>query len=73
MPVVEEPPDQDPASAPDSEQAAPQDTPSDVDTGPCDLWPWSLAGLAPEVAKAAGAGVPAMIFWRFQLPERPLG
>ncbi|RBQ21868.1 SAM-dependent methyltransferase [Spongiactinospora rosea] len=31
-----------------------------------ELWPWSLAALAPEAAKAAAAGVPAMLIWHFQ-------
>lgn len=35
--------------------------------GPWELWPWSLAELVPEAAKAAYAGSPAMIIWQFQL------
>jgi ubiquinone/menaquinone biosynthesis C-methylase UbiE len=35
--------------------------------GPWDLWPWCLSALAPEAAKAAMVGVPAMVIWHFQL------
>ncbi|MEH1098521.1 class I SAM-dependent methyltransferase [Micromonospora sp. CPCC 205561] len=31
-----------------------------------DLWPWCLAELVPEAARAANAGVPAMVVWHFQ-------
>ncbi|NIH86226.1 class I SAM-dependent methyltransferase [Amycolatopsis granulosa] len=34
--------------------------------GPWEAWPWSLAGLAPAAAEAAGAGVPSMILWEFR-------
>ncbi|OXM74498.1 MULTISPECIES: class I SAM-dependent methyltransferase [Amycolatopsis] len=34
--------------------------------GPWEAWPWSLAGLAPAAARAAGAGVPSMILWEFR-------
>jgi ubiquinone/menaquinone biosynthesis C-methylase UbiE len=36
--------------------------------GPWELWPWCLTDLVPEAAKAANAGVPAMVIWHFQLP-----
>ncbi|RZS32474.1 methyltransferase family protein [Herbihabitans rhizosphaerae] len=36
------------------------------DTGPWEVWPWSLAAMVPEAAAAANAGVPAMIVWHFQ-------
>jgi SAM-dependent methyltransferase len=35
--------------------------------GPWDLWPWNLAELAPDAAKAANVGVPAMLVWHLQL------
>jgi SAM-dependent methyltransferase len=38
-----------------------------TDPGPWDVWPWSLAALVPEAARAANAGVPAMVIWHFQL------
>ncbi|MCP2257500.1 Methyltransferase domain-containing protein [Streptoalloteichus tenebrarius] len=34
--------------------------------GPWDLWPWSLLGLVPEAARAANAGVPAILLWHFE-------
>ncbi|WP_103351010.1 class I SAM-dependent methyltransferase [Amycolatopsis sp. CA-128772] len=34
--------------------------------GPSDLWPWSLAGLVPEAARAVGARTPALVVWHFQ-------
>jgi hypothetical protein len=30
-------------------------------------WPWSLAALVPEAARAADHGVPAMLVWQFRL------
>ncbi|GHF10028.1 hypothetical protein GCM10017786_49550 [Amycolatopsis deserti] len=36
------------------------------EAGPWEAWPWSLAGLAPAAARAAGAGVPSMILWEFR-------
>lgn len=38
-----------------------------TEPGPWELWPWSLAALVPDAARAAGAGVPAMVIWQFQL------
>lgn len=35
--------------------------------GPWELWPWSLAAMVPEAARAAGAGAPALVIWHFQL------
>jgi ubiquinone/menaquinone biosynthesis C-methylase UbiE len=35
--------------------------------GPWEIWPWALADLVPEAARAANAGVPAMVIWQFQL------
>lgn len=29
--------------------------------GPWDLWPWTLADLVPEAARAANGGVPALL------------
>ncbi|MBB5960407.1 ubiquinone/menaquinone biosynthesis C-methylase UbiE [Saccharothrix tamanrassetensis] len=37
--------------------------------GPWELWPWCLADLVPEAARAANAGMPAMVVWHFQLGE----
>jgi SAM-dependent methyltransferase len=39
------------------------------DPGPWDVWPWSLADVVPEAARAAFAGVPVMILWHFQRPS----
>ncbi|WP_242902840.1 class I SAM-dependent methyltransferase [Actinomadura terrae] len=36
------------------------------EAGPWELWPWSLARMVPEAARAANAGVPAMVVWHFQ-------
>jgi hypothetical protein len=35
--------------------------------GPWELWPWVLVELAPEAARAAVEGVPAIVVWHFQL------
>jgi hypothetical protein len=34
--------------------------------GPWELWPWCLADLIPDAARAANADVPAVIVWHFQ-------
>lgn len=34
--------------------------------GPWELWPWRLAGMVPEAARAARAGLPALVIWHFQ-------
>jgi hypothetical protein len=39
------------------------------DTGPWDLWPWSLHALAPAAQAAAWSGLPATVIWHFQLTE----
>ncbi|MCG5213608.1 class I SAM-dependent methyltransferase [Streptosporangium sp. KLBMP 9127] len=53
---------------PTAEHSEPVDTPSASETiGPWDLWPWCLAALAPEAARAANASVPVMVIWHFQL------
>jgi SAM-dependent methyltransferase len=51
------------------EPLAPAPRPAEpaTDPGPWDVWPWSLAALVPEAARAANAGVPAMVVWHFQL------
>jgi SAM-dependent methyltransferase len=36
------------------------------DPGPWEAWPWSLAAVVPEAARAAGAGVPAELVWHFR-------
>ncbi|WP_454196462.1 class I SAM-dependent methyltransferase [Nocardia sp. Marseille-Q1738] len=38
--------------------------------GPWETWPWSLELLAPEAAHAANTGVPSMVLWHWQLPDR---
>ncbi|WP_284746640.1 class I SAM-dependent methyltransferase [Amycolatopsis sp. RTGN1] len=37
--------------------------------GPWELWPWCLADMVPEAARAVSAGAPAMVVWHFQLGE----
>ncbi|MCT2581706.1 class I SAM-dependent methyltransferase [Actinophytocola gossypii] len=37
-----------------------------AELGPWELWPWCLADLVPEAARAAGADVPALLIWHFQ-------
>ena len=34
--------------------------------GPWDLWPWSLAAMVPEAARAVSAGAPGLVVWHFQ-------
>jgi SAM-dependent methyltransferase len=36
------------------------------DLGPWEAWPWSLAAVVPEAARAADAGFPVEIIWHFQ-------
>jgi SAM-dependent methyltransferase len=43
--------------------------PRPVDVGPWYDWPWSLQPLVPDAARAASAGVPAMLIWHFQLRD----
>ena len=40
-----------------------------VGVGPWARWPWSLAGLVPDAARAVNAGRPVAIVWHFQLAE----
>jgi len=50
---------------------APKDpAPATTEPGTWELWPWSLAALVPDAARAAGRGVPAMLIWHFRLPGR---
>ncbi|WP_370969378.1 class I SAM-dependent methyltransferase [Amycolatopsis sp. cg9] len=42
--------------------------PAATEPGPWELWPWSLAALVPDAARAAGQGAPALLVWDFQLP-----
>ncbi|MEV6447047.1 class I SAM-dependent methyltransferase [Amycolatopsis sp. NPDC051716] len=37
--------------------------------GPWELWPWSLAALVPEAARAVNAGAPALVIWHFEAGE----
>jgi SAM-dependent methyltransferase len=41
--------------------------------GPWELWPWCLADLIPEAARAADAGVPAGIIWHFRVGPAAAG
>ncbi|TWF78746.1 methyltransferase family protein [Pseudonocardia hierapolitana] len=45
--------------------------PPATELGPWEVWPWSLAAVVPEAARAADAGVPVEIIWHFQLAQRP--
>ncbi|MFD0469350.1 hypothetical protein ACFQ0B_14300 [Nonomuraea thailandensis] len=53
------------APAPPVPRATPPDGPTAP--GPWELWPWVLVELAPEAARAAVEGVPAIVVWHFQL------
>ncbi|RII14687.1 Demethylmenaquinone methyltransferase [Streptomyces sp. YIM 130001] len=55
------------AAGPDPEPGPPV---AKGDPGPWDTWPWSLAALAPEAARAATEGVPSMILWELGMPGR---
>ena len=37
-----------------------------ADPGPWQLWPWSLAALAPDAATTANTDTPAVVIWHFQ-------
>ncbi|RJQ68746.1 class I SAM-dependent methyltransferase [Pseudonocardiaceae bacterium YIM PH 21723] len=43
------------------------DGPAATDPGPWDVWPWSLAAMVPEAARAASGDAPAIVVWHFQL------
>ncbi|WIV60007.1 class I SAM-dependent methyltransferase [Amycolatopsis nalaikhensis] len=50
--------------------APPKDpAPAATEPGPWELWPWSLAALVPDAARAAARGVPAMLGWQFRLAK----
>ncbi|RCV52049.1 class I SAM-dependent methyltransferase [Marinitenerispora sediminis] len=53
--------------APPPRPPVPAPPPGERTPGPWDLWPWSLTDLVPEAARAADAGVPAMVVWHFRL------
>jgi ubiquinone/menaquinone biosynthesis C-methylase UbiE len=40
--------------------------------GPWDVWPWSLAALVPEAARAANEDVPGMVVWHLERPNGTL-
>jgi SAM-dependent methyltransferase len=40
--------------------------PRATELGPWEVWPWSLAAVVPEAARAADAGIPVEIIWHFQ-------
>ncbi|MEU7789412.1 class I SAM-dependent methyltransferase [Amycolatopsis sp. NPDC049159] len=44
--------------------------PATTEPGPWELWPWSLAALVPDAARAAARDVPALLVWDFQLRDR---
>jgi ubiquinone/menaquinone biosynthesis C-methylase UbiE len=48
-----------------SRQGGPREPMTEL--GPWELWPWCLADLVSEAARAANAEVPVMIIWQFQL------
>ncbi|MDQ2584951.1 class I SAM-dependent methyltransferase [Saccharothrix yanglingensis] len=57
-------------SAPTGEPSEPTPPTSAFgEVGPWDLWPWCLADMVPEAARAAVAGVPALVVWHFRLAE----
>lgn len=45
----------------------PTGDPAPRELGPWDLWPWCLTPLIPDAARAANAGIPAMLIWDFAL------
>ena len=58
---------EEPRMAPADLPAPPAGGSGPRELGPWDVWPWSLAALVPEAARAADAGVPVEIIWHFQL------
>jgi SAM-dependent methyltransferase len=40
--------------------------PRATELGPWEVWPWSLAAVVPEAARAADAGIPVEIIWHFR-------
>ncbi|HEU5031084.1 MAG TPA: class I SAM-dependent methyltransferase [Spirillospora sp.] len=44
----------------------PESPPRATEPGPWDEWPWSLAAMVPEAARAASAAVPTMLIWHFE-------
>ncbi|MEO3889348.1 class I SAM-dependent methyltransferase [Nonomuraea sp. B5E05] len=54
---------------PGAEVPEPQDPPREPGSPvPWDLWPWVLVDHAPEAARAAIDGVPAIVVWHLQRP-----
>ena len=39
---------------------------AEIETGPWDLWPWSLHDIVPAAAGAVWKGMPALVIWHFQ-------
>ncbi|MCK2219387.1 methyltransferase domain-containing protein [Actinomadura sp. ATCC 31491] len=62
----EEPPLPDPGPAAEADPGPPAGAGAGREPGPWDTWPWSLAGLVPEAARAALAGTPAVVVWHLQ-------
>ncbi|WP_424184302.1 class I SAM-dependent methyltransferase [Actinokineospora sp. G85] len=54
----------------ESRLPSPPDRPATTDPGPWDTWPWSLAAMVPEAARAVTAGRPGMLLLQWR---RPLG
>ncbi len=42
---------------------------SNIETGPWDVWPWSLMGILPAAFRATVSGLPTVIVWHFQLAD----
>nr|WP_256788504.1 class I SAM-dependent methyltransferase [Frankia sp. AvcI1] len=54
-------------SAPADEPSGPADQQGTfAEVGPWERWPWCLDDMVPEAARAARAGVPALVIWHFQ-------
>ncbi|NUW42811.1 class I SAM-dependent methyltransferase [Nonomuraea rhodomycinica] len=70
--IADTPPAHDTPPAADTSpqvEAPPEAAPSSAEVvAVWDVWPWSLAGLVPEAARAAYGDVPSMLIWHFQLP-----
>lgn len=56
---------------PPAAEPQPDDAARPTGPGPWELWPWTLADLVPETARAANAGVPALLVWHFQASGSP--
>jgi SAM-dependent methyltransferase len=50
---------------------APSGTQASTEPGPWEVWPWSLAAMVPEAARAVTT--PALVIWHFQLGHQGKG